>query len=68
MVDFGFSIKVVGHVKQGTIDPGRSLEDVLVFEYPIERMEHLRLELAGASLGLPHPIRFHIPRSMVEFR
>jgi hypothetical protein len=48
-----------------TLFPGKSAEDILVFEIPAKNVEYLRLELPGAAFGDAEPVKFQIPRSWI---
>lgn len=45
--------------------PGRSADQLLVFESPAASATFLRLELPGSAIGINQSVRFHIPRSSV---
>jgi hypothetical protein len=66
-INFGFGSSVIGQVTGSeSIYPGKSLDDVLVFESPIERAQSLRLELPAENIGKSGKIVFRIPRSMIR--
>jgi hypothetical protein len=50
---------------KGSLNPGEVIRDVLLFEAPAERAEHLRLELPASAFGEQGSLRFEIPMSMV---
>jgi hypothetical protein len=51
-----------------SIWPGKSVEDVVVFEEPVVRAEYLRLELPASAFGGTGKLRFQIPTEMIEKR
>jgi hypothetical protein len=55
-----------GQVTSASIYPGKSLDDLLVFEVPVEKAEFLRLELPGANLHQDGSFRFQIPCAAIE--
>lgn len=46
--------------------PGKQLEDLLVFEPPIDKIQYLRLELPAAAFGGTGSLRLQIPRAMIH--
>ena len=65
-IDFGFSNDVIGSTKTGSIYPGKSLTDVLIFEKPIDRIENLRLELPASNFGGTGTVYVEIPKSLIK--
>jgi predicted Zn finger-like uncharacterized protein len=64
MPEFGSNI--VGQLSETTsIYPGKSLEDLLVFEEPVPDVQFLRLVLPAAALGGEGEFRIQIPRQMI---
>jgi hypothetical protein len=59
---------VKGRVANAAIAPGKTLDDVLVFEAPPPGVEHLRLELPASAVGAEGRLRMEIPRQMIAFR
>jgi hypothetical protein len=55
-------------VSSTSIRPGKSVEDVIVFEESVARAEYLRLELPASAFGGTGKLRFQIPKSMIERR
>jgi hypothetical protein len=55
-------------VSSASVHPGKSVEDVVVFEEPVARAEYLRLELPASAFGGTGKLRFQIPKSMIERR
>jgi len=45
--------------------PGKSITDVLLFDFPVDRAEFLRLELPASTIGGSGTLRFQIPASMI---
>lgn len=64
-ISFGFGTEVVGQVKDEAIYPGKWLDDVLVFERPLENIQYLRLELPASAFGGKGAIRFQIPARLI---
>src|SRR5262249_22010796 len=64
-IDFGLATHVRGQVSSESIHPGKGVDDVIVFEAPINRVQFLRLELPASAVGEPGKLRFQIPRAMV---
>ncbi len=48
------------------VRPGQSSQQDLVFPPPLPKIEFLRLELAPAGFSGGEPLRFEIPKSMIE--
>jgi hypothetical protein len=59
---------VKGHANDAAIPPGRSLDDVLVFEPPPATIRYLRLELPASAAGVTGKLRMELPRAMIVFR
>ncbi len=59
---------VKGHVASATIPPGKTQDDVLIFEAPPASIEYLRLELPASAVGAEGRLRMEVPRSMIAFR
>lgn len=66
VVDFGFGNDVVGAIRSESVYPGKSVQDVLVFEEPIAKVEHLNLELPASQFGGEGMLRIRIPASMIQ--
>ena len=62
----GFTDLPEGRTESASIYPGKSIIDVLVFESPLETVEHLDLQLPGKGFGGDGMIRLRIPASMIE--
>ena len=48
------------------IFPGKSIEDLLVFELPEKNPEFVRLELPAAAFGETENVKLHIPMSLLN--
>jgi hypothetical protein len=64
-ITFGTFSDIVGQVKSESIHPGRSIDDLLVFEIPLANVEYLRLELPADHFGEKGEVRFQIPKDMI---
>ena len=64
-INFGFATKVVGQVENEAIYPGKTAEDLLVFEPPVDNAPFVRLELPAAAFGGTGKLRFQIPKAMI---
>jgi hypothetical protein len=65
--NFGLGTQIVGQVQEATsIYPGKSVEDLLVFETPLDNIQHLQLELPGSTVGVGGKIRIQIPKAMIR--
>jgi hypothetical protein len=67
-ITFGFSSRVVGQTTVESIYPGRSLNDVLVFEPPISKAEYLNLELPAENFSGKGMLRLRVPAKMIKLR
>jgi hypothetical protein len=65
---FGPGWVVKGRAGSATIPPGKTLDDVLVFEAPPATVAYLRLELPGAPVGAKGKLQMEIPQHMIAFR
>jgi hypothetical protein len=62
-----FHQKVKGQVRNSRpIAAGQSLEDVLVFQPPLNNPDELRLELPATTFGGMGKIKFRIPAAMIK--
>jgi len=59
-ITFGVFTRVKDQLSSESIRPGTSVEDVLVFEQPIDRINYLRLELPASAFGGKGKLRFQI--------
>lgn len=55
-----------GQLGRESLYPNEVKLDLLVFERPVPNYSHLELTIPGAAFGDTEPVRFKIPRSMVE--
>jgi hypothetical protein len=66
-VTFGLGTTVKGASGRDSIYPTQSLTDAIVFEVPVDGIEHLRLMLPGKAVGdESHNARFQIPKQMIQ--
>ncbi|MGC1276448.1 MAG: hypothetical protein WBC44_22330 [Planctomycetaceae bacterium] len=65
-INFGFTTRVRGVESAASIYPGKSIEDAVVFELPVEGIESLRLTLLARMFGEKDDIRFEIPSQMIN--
>lgn len=66
-INFGFSTNPVGAVERSeSIYPNKTVNDVLVFEMPIDTIEYLRLELPAKNFGGTGMLRLEIPKQMIS--
>jgi hypothetical protein len=49
-----------------SIRPGEKLQDMLVFEQPLDNIQFLRLELPASAYGGSGTLRFQIPAKMIQ--
>jgi hypothetical protein len=59
---------VKGRAPSATIPPGKTHDDVLVFEAPPRGVSNLRLELPASAVGADGRMRMEIPKQMIIFR
>jgi hypothetical protein len=64
-VGFG-AAKPKGQVKIDSIYPGKSIDDLLVFEIPVETAKYLRLELPAKNVGREGTFRFQISSAAIQ--
>ncbi len=65
---FPFGWTVQGRAKAASIPPGKSLDDVIVFEAVPESVDALDLELPGTPVGVEGKLKLEIPKHMIAFR
>jgi predicted RNA-binding Zn-ribbon protein involved in translation (DUF1610 family) len=65
-VTFGFVSHIDGQVHSESIYPGKSVNDLLVFEVPVDTAKHLRLELPAKNFGGTGMLRLQIPKGMIR--
>jgi hypothetical protein len=59
--------QIPGQVRTPTaLPPGKRLEDLLVFEPLLDKIEFLRLTLPAAAFGDTGVLRLHIPKAMIR--
>lgn len=68
LVHFGLGSVVEGQAVGETIYPGKVVEDVAVYEVPVDQAKLLRLELPAAAFGGTGKVRFQIRASQIEAR
>jgi hypothetical protein len=56
----------VGRVDSESIYPGKSLTDVLVFQVPLENIQHLDLVMPGTNADTEGLFKFRIPAAMIQ--
>ncbi len=66
VIDFSSSVRVKGASTNDSIYPGKSLDDAIVFEVPVENAKQLFLTLAGKGCQQDGEFRFEIPRAMIK--
>jgi hypothetical protein len=59
---------VKGRTNGAAIPPGKSLDDVLVFEPPPATIRYLHLELPASAAGVKGKLQMELPRAMIVFR
>jgi len=59
-------VTVEGQLTTKSIYPRESIQDILVFERPIDDIEYLRLELPAGAFGEPGMLYFKIPKEMIS--
>ena len=64
-IDFSVTTKAVGQIKSESIYPRKSITDLLVFDPPVDTVEHLKLELPATAFGGSGYLRFQIDRDIV---
>jgi hypothetical protein len=63
---FPASTSVKGAKTSESIYPGKTHEDAIVFERPVDSAQRLMLTLSGKGLGQDGEFRFEIPRSRIQ--
>jgi len=59
-------VEILGQVRAAvSVDLGKPLDDLLVFEPPMNEIHFLRLELPAAAFGDRGSVRFQIPKEMI---
>lgn len=58
--------QVPGQITSATsVYPGKRIEDLLVFEPPIDKLQYLRLNLPATAFGGTGNVRLQIPKAMI---
>ena len=66
-VNVALGEEIPGQISAETsIYPEKNIEDLLVFEPPLENIEFLRLELPAAACGMTGTLHLQIPKSMIR--
>lgn len=65
-IDLSFGDRPVGSVFVEALYPGASVQDILLFEIPVDQAEFLHLEIPAAFLDGEGRVRIEIPASMIE--
>lgn len=65
-VSLGFGNNVKDRTTLDTLTPGKVISDLLLFEVPNPKAEHLDLDLPGANCGVQGVFQFRIATGMVE--
>ena len=65
-VKFSSTLSVLNADNNTSIYPGKSINDAVVFEEPIEDVKYLRLKLAAKGCGEDGEFRFQIPSQMIK--
>jgi len=64
--DFGLGLRVADQVSTASVDPGGSVEDLLIFKATGKESDVYRLELPGSAVGEDGAFRFAIPATMIR--
>ena len=65
-VRFDLGTQVSGQISAATsVYPGKEVEDLLVFEPPVDNVQFLRLQLPAAAFGGSGELRLQIPKGMI---
>jgi len=65
-INFGVSTVPVHSVDRESIYPREFIEDVLVYEVPVDAAKWLRIELPASNFNGDGTLRFQIPASMIK--
>ncbi|MCE9555498.1 MAG: DUF4339 domain-containing protein [Planctomycetes bacterium] len=57
---------LAGQLRKESLYPGDANVDLIVFERPVPNYRRLELTLPGSAFGETEPVRFQIPRAMVN--
>jgi DNA-directed RNA polymerase subunit RPC12/RpoP len=64
-ISFGGVADIEGQVNSASVYPGKPINDLLVFEPPIDKASSLRLELPASAFGGEGRLRIEIPADMI---
>lgn len=64
-VGFSVTMRPVGQLLSESVYPGKSVDDLLVFEVPVDKAEFLRLTLPANAFGGKGMIRLQIPKDAI---
>jgi DNA-directed RNA polymerase subunit RPC12/RpoP len=64
--EVGWTNQIDGQVGRVSVYPGKSITDLVVFEVPVEAVEHLRLELPASNFEGTGKLRLQIPKTMIQ--
>jgi len=65
---FPAQFEVVGAITGGSMFPGKSIDDFLIYEIPSNRFDFLHLDLDASAFGSEGHLQFLIPKSMIKTR
>lgn len=65
MVDFGLGVSYPGKIESASIYPGKSVEEVLLFEMPIDKATSFELTLSGERVGESRDLVIEFPRTAI---
>ena len=64
-IDFGPGSQPEGRTESQTVQPGKTVTDVLVFQPPMERAEYLNLLMPAGNFGGHGLVRLRVPVTMI---
>jgi hypothetical protein len=64
-ISSGIDAQIVGQVQNESVYPGKSIDDLLVFEVPVDKVEFLHLKLSAGAFGANGTLQLEIPRDMI---
>lgn len=65
-INFGLGSRIDGQVLSGSIDPGKAITDLLIFEVPVATIEYLQLELPAKNFEGMGTLELQIPKTMIQ--
>jgi hypothetical protein len=65
-IRFGLGSRIDGQILSESIYPQKILDDLLVFETPLDNVQHLRLELPARNFEGTGKLQFQIPVAMIR--